>query len=231
MLPPPAPGLLPSPELDMMAFKLHVEATYAAVKGSFKGSGPFAHALNATFQGTSASLSRELCMRAGVPVDAQVESMSADVWEALHKQWLAWVQMCSSGMFNPTQDDISKRLSVLGSYSTKLHSIHDAIDALYATAQAEERFEQLRATLSRAVRTAKKKLQGKRAALLKQLGSAEQVDETQKRADLIMANVYQWPKNSLTLDVDDWESGEACGTLHNTVSACQAPCDSDHSCA
>lgn len=155
------------------------------------------------------SLGKELCVRAGLRADVLSDDLSEESWQAMHQQWLLWLELLgdSSRAFTATRDSETGKISVLGTYDQACDSVQAAVGPQYAGVQAAERFDQLRNTLQRAVKTAHKKLKGKIAALEKQKSAAVEAEATQKLADLFMANVYQWPKEASEMTVDDWETG------------------------
>jgi len=158
------------------------------------------------YQGVSFALAKELCMRAHVPPDDAADTLGSHLWEQLYAEWQSWLAACESGSFNITKDGL-RRLSVLGSFDQPCPSVHEAVHEQYYVAQAEERFSQLRAAVKKALASAVAKLQGRLSAFQKQLRSADDAEATQKLADLVMANVYCWPKGSLEMKVEDWETG------------------------
>lgn len=182
-----------------------------------------AQALSRTFQGVSSALGRELCVKAGLSSEVQSDNMTSEAWQQLHQQWLLWLELCedSSRMFRATRSSDTGSISVLGTFDQPCESVQEGVGAMYAAAQAAERFDQLRATLQRAVKTSHKKLKGKIAALEKQKTAAVEAEAVQKLADLFMANVYQWPKSALEMKVDDWDTG---GLSHQTCKRLCATC-------
>ena len=117
--------------------------------------------------------------------------MQSEAWQVLHQQWLLWLEICedSSRLFTATRSSDTGAISVLGTFDEPCESVQQAVGSLYATAQATERFDQLRATLQRAVKNAHKRLKGKIVALEKQKSAAMEAEATQKLADMFMANV------------------------------------------
>lgn len=201
--PPPAPpGHKPNLSEPLTQWKEHVSA--ACMEDDTLAS--VAKSMLKAYQGVSSALARELCTRAHIAPDHAVGSLASHDWQALHEEWQSWLGACGSGAFAVTRD-ASGRLSVLGSYDQHCPSVHEAVNERYFVAQSEERFTQLRAAVTRAMSTAVVKLQGKLAAFRKQLQSADEAEVTQKQADLVMANVYCWPKGSRVMEVEDWESG------------------------
>jgi predicted ribosome quality control (RQC) complex YloA/Tae2 family protein len=157
-------------------------------------------------------------MKAGLSGDVTSDDMTDEKWQALHRQWLLWLELCEdeSKMFTVTRCTATGSISVLGTFDQPCASVQEGVGSLYAAVQAAERFEQLRGTLHRAVKTAHKKLKGKIAALEKQKNAAVEAEATHKLADLFMANVYQWPKNALEMKVDDWETGALVRNITGT---------------
>jgi predicted ribosome quality control (RQC) complex YloA/Tae2 family protein len=148
-------------------------------------------------------------MKAGLSEDVASDDITDQEWQALHQQWRLWLEVCEdeSKMFTATKCSATGRISVLGTFDQPCASVQESVSSLYDDAQAAARFDQLKATLQRAVKTAQQKLIGKIGALEKQKSAAVQAEATHKLADLFMSNVYQWPKNALEMKVDDWETG------------------------
>lgn len=203
-IPPPCPpGTMPSPSEPLHQWQTNVSS--AALTDQQIPTG-VAQAMVRGYQGVSAALANELCMRAQVCPDDVPSDLNDDAWACLHEQWQMWLTVCESSSFHVTQDR-QGRLSVLGSLDQSCHSIHEVVNERFFMAQAAERFMQLRAALIRTLSAAAQKLKGKLLAFEKQLRSADDAELTQKRADLFMANVYCWPKGALEMQVEDWESG------------------------
>ena len=199
--PPIPPGMAPRPTEPLTQWQEHI-----CCVAEHQSSHGVAQAMLKAYQGVSSALAHDLCMRAQVSPDDAVSDPDADAWARLHAEWQNWLSVCETGSFDVTKDD-QGRLSVLGSFDRPCSSIHEAINEQFFVAQAAERFMQLRAALTRALVAAVHKLKGKLSAFKKQLESGDEAEVTQKRADLVMANVYQWPKGALEMQAEDWETG------------------------
>lgn len=69
-------------------------------------------------------------------------------------------------------------------------------------------YDQLLSNVRTALKGASKKVAAKVGQLRKQMGGAGQETETQKRADLLMANLHLCAPDMRDIEVEDWETGE-----------------------
>jgi hypothetical protein len=70
--------------------------------------------------------------------------------------------------------------------------VHELVEAYYSSLQASELHASLHQKLTAAARGALKKARSRVTAFQQQLAAAEGVGAVQRRADIIMANVYRW---------------------------------------
>lgn len=79
----------------------------------------------------------------------------------------------------------------MGSFPRSYESTHEMLEEYYSSLQASELHASLHQKLAAAARGALKKARGRVAAFEQQLKAAEGAGAVQRRADIIMANVYR----------------------------------------
>ena len=204
-LPPVAPGVTPSLGEGRAVWQSNVAGATALDDGK---AAAVAAALSRAYQGVSPPLAAELCAIAGVDARGSAAKLSQSEWADLHAAWTRWLERLRDGDFAPCRAATGGGgVSMLGTRPQAHDSVHACVDSHYREAQARERFAALRATLRRATAKAEGSLQSKLRAFEKQLGSVEDAEDTQKEADLIMANVYRWQSGSDSLEAEDWDTG------------------------
>ncbi|KAI8474844.1 MAG: fibronectin-binding protein A N-terminus-domain-containing protein [Monoraphidium minutum] len=161
------------------------------------------------YQGVSPSLAEELCATAGVPPGAHPGDLRDPQWDALHGAWRGWLERVEGGRYAATLDEATGRFSVIGSYSKPYDSVHGMLEDYYSSLQATELHASLHQSLAAAAKGALKKARSRVAAFEQQLAAAEGASAVQRRADIIMANVYRIEAGASVLEAEDWDSGEA----------------------
>jgi predicted ribosome quality control (RQC) complex YloA/Tae2 family protein len=219
-LPPPPPGCAPRRDTTLDEWQRALDAWVGGQKGEAHSA---ARVLAGALQGVSPALARELCAAAGVPVDAPWADVATSNRQALHEAVQGWLARVESGSFAATRDPATSAVSVLGSFCEKCDSVHDAVDARYRGAQAEERFSGLHARLTSATANAQRTTEKKIVAFQKQLDGARDAEATQKLGDMFMANVHQWPQGATEFEAEDWDTGATSALQrHDTASRRQS---------
>jgi predicted ribosome quality control (RQC) complex YloA/Tae2 family protein len=89
------------------------------------------------------------------------------------------------------------------------------------------RLSLLHEALRTSVQTALDNLSRKTTSLQRELDKARSLEETMKRANLIVANLYRLPKGTTSIEVDDWENGATIELVLNTKEYDSAQEESD----
>ncbi|GBF97380.1 hypothetical protein Rsub_11027 [Raphidocelis subcapitata] len=161
------------------------------------------------YRGVSPSLAAELCAAAGVRTDAEPPALSDADWASLHAAWLAWLERLGGGRFAPRLDGAAGRFSVVGGPGAEFASAHEMVEAYYSRLQASEQHASLHQRLAAAARGALKKARARAAAFRQQLAAAADAPAVQRRADIIIANVYRIEEGASSLEAEDWDTGAA----------------------
>ena len=205
-LPPPPPGAEPTADMPFESWQAAVDAWCAKEASGDRCA--VQSALAGAFRGVSPAIARQLCAESDVSTGTLWQQVATGDRQRLHQATARWVARVSTGDFAPARDVATGAVSVLGAYSEVCENVCAAVDVRYQAAQARERFDRLRASLTHASQAAEKGIRGRMAAFQKQLDGAEAAEETQKQGDMIMANVHRWPQGKLELDAEDWDTGD-----------------------
>mmetsp|Transcript_13410 Transcript_13410/g.40547 ORF Transcript_13410/g.40547 Transcript_13410/m.40547 type:complete len:763 (-) Transcript_13410:349-2637(-) len=212
--PPPSSGLAPSafqpaPEWqDTVTRAAQLAADGKGKKGS-GGSGSLKGGLTRAFQGVSPGLVADLADDAGVSPSAAPDSLSQEQWAALHGAWLRWLARIDTNSFAAASTPHQGRISVIG-VGTHSHagSVSELVHQYHSSARGEEEAGLLREQLGRALGQAQTRLRSKIANFEKQAQGTDFAAETQKLADLLMANLHQVGSRADSVEVEDWDTGE-----------------------
>jgi predicted ribosome quality control (RQC) complex YloA/Tae2 family protein len=67
-------------------------------------------------QGVSPSLATELCHRAGLDPSLSSPALGEAEWQALHREWTAWLLALREGQFSAARSPGGRRYSVIGTW-------------------------------------------------------------------------------------------------------------------
>lgn len=163
----------------------------AAAAASLAGQGTVLSGTTRAYMGVSPSLVEELCHLAGVSPAAEPDTLAPQAWQDLHQAWLTWLDRLHSKKFTASTCPATGKFSVIGSYPEQHESVHDTVEGYYRSLQAGEVYAGLHQRLSTAVRQALKKARGRAKSFEQQLAAADDAAAVQRRADIIVANMYR----------------------------------------
>lgn len=205
-LPPPARGLPPIPYQPAMEWQNIV--TQAAQQGGSKGTS-VAQGLLRAFMGVSPALAADLCEVSGLSSTQDPDGLGEKQWAALYAAWLSWVDRIQTGSFAPASTPDPRRISVIGVGNPSAATISQLVDAQFSTAREEEASNVMRQQVTRALSTALNKIYGKIMNFEKQTLGSEAAMQTKNTADLLMANLHRCPPRASSVELEDWDSGNA----------------------
>ncbi|EEH54671.1 uncharacterized protein MICPUCDRAFT_35061 [Micromonas pusilla CCMP1545] len=188
--PPAAPGVDPDAGLAATEWRELVAAAKAA-PGISKG-------LVRAFRGVSPALAAALASSVGVDPKTNTADVADDDWIELHRAWLGWIESATSAAISdvPTAGDGSGPVGALFS-------------AVYGDAGDADVFRRERDRLLQGVRAALKKTTQKAKNFREQIELAEKHESVKIQADELMAYQHGWTQGQDTMEVYDFESGEA----------------------
>eukprot|EP00192_Tetraselmis_astigmatica_P007087 CAMPEP_0117698122 /NCGR_PEP_ID=MMETSP0804-20121206/29597_1 /TAXON_ID=1074897 /ORGANISM="Tetraselmis astigmatica, Strain CCMP880" /LENGTH=703 /DNA_ID=CAMNT_0005512425 /DNA_START=58 /DNA_END=2170 /DNA_ORIENTATION=+ len=208
--PPPPPGIPPDEAMGREEWCAMVQKVAEKLSEQRGREVLVTESLVRGWQGVSPSLAQELCLRSGLSTAATVNGLSEEQWQALHPEWLGWLQALREGSFRPCVCEETAAYSVLGSYkgTATAGSLHALLHGYYSNLQGGQQFGQILSSVRSAVKSALKRLNTKIAQLEKQMGSSGKNEEVQKLGDLLMANLHRCEPGMTSIDVEDWETGD-----------------------
>lgn len=202
-LPPPARGLPPSMNQPLLEWQ-SVVTRAAEQSGSEIG---VAVGMVRGYQGMSPAVAADLCHTAGISPGLEPSNLTEQQWTALQSSWLTWVEGVLTNKFMPASVPEEGRISVIGVGAPYDGTISQLVDAHYSNAREAQATGLLREQISRALATAGKKLSGKITNFEKQIQGSEDAAQTQKTADLLMANLHRCDPRASSVRLEDWDDG------------------------
>ncbi|KAL4435060.1 hypothetical protein ABPG77_003885 [Micractinium sp. CCAP 211/92] len=204
--PPPASGLDPDSCLSLEEVRSVLCQLEEAAPADRQPT--LAQVLVRGFRGVSPQLARDLAVAAGVPLNAPPSTLSPDQWARLHERWQGWLSALRSGAFAPSHCPASGAYSLLGTQPQAVPCVLPFLHDYYTAPQSADQFGALKQQLTRAVAAAVTRLQKKVESLQRQGGEGDKHAQTQRLADMVMANVYRIEPKAASVEVEDWDSGE-----------------------
>ncbi|GMH36414.1 hypothetical protein BSKO_04282 [Bryopsis sp. KO-2023] len=168
---------------------------------------PVASAIVRSFQGVSPYLANELLEKCNIQQNTLISEMEPEKWQLVFDQFSNWLTAIDSGNFTASLCSATGRYSVLGSFDQPFDGVHHLLDEYYGSIGEGDEFSRLHQQLRSCVNQNLKKLQKKVNQLEKAVVESEKAAQTQKQADLIMANVHKWERGATEMEVEDWETG------------------------
>lgn len=218
-----APGATPSADSTSPA-ALREALAAAASSDAGRGGRPatLQRALVAAYRGVSPPLARELCRGAGVAAGAGPASLSGDQVAAVSGALGRWLDAVAAGSFEAAVLVEEGSLSVVaravgvevgGDACVPVPgcggSVLSTLRVLRGRAAEVAQHGALRERLARGVESALKRDQSRVAAVRKQLSASEAHDEATRLGELLSANLYRIEPGMASIEVEDWETGEA----------------------
>lgn len=215
-LPPPAPGLDPD--------QIHgvTEWRDTVLQIAFKSkSKSIVDACVRGFRGTSPSLMNDMCTVANIPPSLPAVEVNDQQFVDLYTIWMQWIERVKSGggrgglllsgnnsvaCCNNSTGAVSM---IPGRYSDPVSpDLLTAVREYYGGQNEDDEFYKLQSKLQKGIKTAMSKMEKKIESLEKQGAQGDLHLETQKLADMLMANVHRWKKGMTEIDMDDWDDPE-----------------------
>eukprot|EP01024_Parvocaulis_polyphysoides_P019967 TRINITY_DN19148_c0_g1_i4.p1 TRINITY_DN19148_c0_g1~~TRINITY_DN19148_c0_g1_i4.p1 ORF type:complete len:279 (-),score=41.14 TRINITY_DN19148_c0_g1_i4:77-871(-) len=167
-------------------------------------------AIAATYAACSISNAKEVCRWSQLEEELVIQDLSEDQWSSLFSSWKRWISLLEEVSFQPHFQLLpDNSYSLFGEPKDgESKGFGECIRDYYNVGIREERYQQLHQHLLKQVRNAIKKVDTKTKKLQQQVDSAEQMEATKKKADLLMANAYRYKAGMREIQVEDWESGE-----------------------
>ncbi|CAD7701530.1 unnamed protein product [Ostreobium quekettii] len=189
--PPQQSGIAPTRSVAMEDWREIIKRTASELLGqSSDCSQAVGPAIIRAFQGVSPSLAEDLLARAGIDMSHPVKEVSDANWEAMYREWQTWTEAIANLQFVPTWEKETGRYSLLGSYSSKYTFADELLDEFYLQFLSGEEHAQLQQQLSSVIARQLKKANGKVKTLRTMAEGTAEADGTQKKADIIMANLH-----------------------------------------
>ena len=228
-LPPPAGGIDPSAVASEDEWRDVVcrAATLQASERAPDMRPTLAAGCLRAFRGVSPSLVQQLCSLASIPAEADPAALTGEQWAALHAQWQRWLERVASGSFGACRVPGSTAYSVLGACQQPEASVLEMLQAIYSAAAAGRQFEATQQRLRKCVSNAQVRLAKKIESLQKQGGAADKHLQTQRLADMLLANAHRCGRGAGGLCVGggrggcDWQGRCACpGHARKCITLC-----------
>jgi predicted ribosome quality control (RQC) complex YloA/Tae2 family protein len=211
-LPPPAPGLDPD-QIDGVT-EWRDTVLQIAAKSKSKS---IVDACVRGFRGTSPSLMYDMCSVANIPPSLPAVEVNDQQYIDLYNIWMQWIESVKSsggrGLLlenaaccNSSTGAVSM---IPGRYSNPVSpDLLTVVRKYYGGQNEDDEFYKLQSKLQKGIKSAMSKMEKKIESLEKQGAQGDLHLETQKLADMLMANVHRWRKGMTEIDMDDWDDPE-----------------------
>ncbi|MEY2983476.1 MAG: hypothetical protein RLZZ568_93 [Cyanobacteriota bacterium] len=169
--------------------------------------GKISQQLLKSYRGVSPMVVRTLLTQAEIAADAINQSLTTDQWRRLFDAWQTWLKRLDNEQFQA--DLTASGFTVLGNHQdTDGQPIHDLIRDYYAQELGKEQFQQLRHQLQQKLHTLIAKLQQKAQTFQRRLDEANNANQYQQQADLLMAYLHQGKPGLQEITLPDFEQGK-----------------------
>lgn len=209
-LPPPAPGLDPDQTQGVTEWRDTV--LQIAAKSKSKS---IVDACVRGFRGTSPSLMNDMCIVANIPPSLPAMEVNDQQYIDLYTIWIQWIESVKNKSVLLEQNKAWCNSStgavsmIPGRYNDPVSpDLLTAVREYYGGKNEDDEFLKLQIKLQKGIQSAMSKMEKKIESLEKQRAQGDLHLETQKVADLLMANVHRWKKGMAELEMDDWDDPE-----------------------
>jgi predicted ribosome quality control (RQC) complex YloA/Tae2 family protein len=183
--------------------------------------------LLSNYRGVSSALVRSLLIAADIPEVTLTENLTEIDWQNLWRSWQFWLLCLTHKKFQPSQTNDHYTVFSANSVKDCEHeaiplSISSLLDRYYSRCLQSSDFQQLHQQISQVLTVQLAKLQTKVDDFEERLRQSDQADQLKDRADLLMANLWQWQIGMNAIALPDFQTGEQVAiALDPTLNAVQ----------
>lgn len=174
-----------------------------------------------TYRGVSPPLAKEMVLAIALDPNQSTDTLTADQWQRLFKQWQTWIGAIAQDTFSPTQ--LEQGYSVMGWTSGQpATNLQTLVNDYYTYHLDRDVFRQLHHQLQQKLRTLIKKLTVKVNEFQRRLQASDGAEKYKERADLLMAYLHEWTPGLTHMTLTNFMTGQPTKiTLDPTKNAIQ----------
>ena len=160
-----------------------------------------------SYRGVSPMVVRTLLTQADIDPNTDNQTLSLEQWQRLFEAWQTWLKGLERQQFRG--EITASGFTVLGTVRESSEpTINDLIRDYYHQQLGQEQFQQLRHQLQQKLNTVISKLQQKAHTFQKRLDEADNANQYQQQADLLMAYLHQGKPGLSEITLPDFEQGQ-----------------------
>ncbi|MEM7797520.1 MAG: NFACT family protein, partial [Cyanobacteria bacterium P01_C01_bin.118] len=129
-----------------------------------------------SYGGLSTSLAKQLIDAASLEPGQSTDSLTANDWHSLYRQWQRWLQCLEKNNFQPAVWEQGYTVLGWGDKTTPADSIQQLLDGYYTHQLNQQRFAQLHHQLTQKIKNLTTKLRQKAANFHQRLADSDQAD-------------------------------------------------------
>lgn len=161
-----------------------------------------------SYRGLSSALVLSMLDAAGLEGDRPVDTLEPSEWQQLFACWQHWLKSLDQQTVHPGWTD--RGYTVLGwGINQPVATVQDLVRQYYTAQLDRQEFDQLRQQLQQKLKSLLGKLHTKQQTFQTRLQQSDQSDQQRQQADLLMAHLHLWQPGMRTIDLPDFETGEA----------------------
>lgn len=176
-----------------------------------------------TYRGLSSHCVRSIIDAADLNYQQSTDSLTDSDWERLFQRWQEWL-LALQGLQQGDLSGIKPRFTENGyalikwtnldnstdnSLTKAQYSVQELLDRYYTDQFALQTFKQLRHQLAQKINNILTKLRVKAQGFQKRLQQSDDADIYRQKGDLLMAYLHQWQPGMQSINLADFETGEA----------------------
>ncbi|MFN9175931.1 MAG: NFACT family protein [Synechocystis sp.] len=160
-----------------------------------------------SYRGVSPMVVKTLLNQAEIDPDTDNQTLTPEQWQRLFQAWQHWLTCLENQEFRGEITEAG--FTVLGAVKAPANqTIHGLIQDYYCQQLGQEQFQQLRHQLQQKLNTVIAKLQQKAHTFQKRLEEADNANQYQQQADLLMAYLHQGQPGLTEITLPDFDQGQ-----------------------
>lgn len=170
--------------------------------------GPLQRQLLQAYRGLSSTLVKAMIAEAGLDPQQPTDRLSVAEWQRLFLVWQFWLQSLQTETFQPGW--VAQGYTVLGwGMLQPAPDVQTLLNQYYCDQSDRQEFSQLRQQLTQKLQHLLGKLRQKAQDFSDRLAQSDQADQYRQQADLLMAHLHCWQPGMTTLELPDFNTGQA----------------------
>lgn len=161
------------------------------------------------YRGLSSALVLSMIQAANLEPTQPTNSLNAEDWNRLWKNWQIWLQALEKRQFCPQWTQTGYNLMAWQpNRVADVTSVQTLINTYYTDQLNQQEFAQLKHQISQKLNSNLTKLRQKADQFIQRLKQSDTADEGREKADLLMAFLHEWKPGMTVIELSDFETGE-----------------------